>query len=130
MHRWHWLAVSGSIFFGIACGGSDRHTETPADTQGTTPAMGASGGSSNTDSSAEPIGPGSPGSDRNEVSPSGTPGPSPGTSMNENRPDGNNLAAIYDARASLGAPVEPTGAGGYHGTGGRSGSGGSAGGMR
>lgn len=127
MHGWRWLAVSGGIFFGVACGGSDRHTESPVDTQGTAPEMGASGGSSNTGSSGEPMPPSTPNSEPNDMPPEQTPPASPGTSNSEWRPDGNRLAALYDARSSLGTPGEPSGAGGSLGTGGRSGTGGSGG---
>lgn len=122
MYGWRWLAFTGSIIFGAACGGSDRHTETPADTQGTTPAMDGSGGSPSTDtgtpdSSGDTTSPSTPESDTG--GPPAT-SPSPGTSTNEGRPDVNSLAALYDARSSLGSPVEPMGQGGMHSSGGRS----------
>jgi hypothetical protein len=34
MHRWHKLTLIGTLGAITACGGADRHSDTPVDTQG------------------------------------------------------------------------------------------------
>lgn len=114
MNRFYWVALAATALVGIACGSSDRHSETPVDTQGAMSTGGLS--SSNMGSSDEVSSPTAPSGDPNGTAPSGTPSPSPGTSRNES-PDQLNPSSI-DARSTIGA--QPLGAGGMAMSGGRS----------
>lgn len=82
MHPCHWLLVAGTLLIAAACGGSDRHGETPV---GTSPSTGGSGpGDTGSDGALPP--PSTPNSEPNDLPPSSSPATAPSTSLNETGP--------------------------------------------
>ena len=115
MHRWYTLAFTAGIVVATACGGSDRHSETAADSQGTaTGGAGPSGAMGVPPEGATP--PSTPNSEPSNVPPE--------SSLPPNRA---NPSAQIGAGSLLASPAVTLGNGGsWTGSGGRTQSGGSS----
>jgi hypothetical protein len=113
MHSWHTLTFVAAIGGIAACGSSDKHADTPVDTQGSGATSGA--------------GPsGAPGVPPSDTPPPTTPNSEPNNVPPESRfnPKGADPNTDLSSRSTLGSPAAPHGYGGSSmGSGGRGGTG-------